>query len=631
MSNSHVGKGYDAANTSNYIGKTQGFGVVPIQDHTTTEMMQHTVVGLGDRYNIDITGQMKSWKQEETPFLTLLSNLGTGSTNNPYHTWVDEYTGDSWVDIALDDLRLVSKSETVDAIKIPRSGYESTITQQMIAPTASGYQGGSYKFSGQDAVETASTAYLDGIFNMALVKPTSGKIVFKSPTSGMFGTVYRSFNLIRQYASMCEYTLDGKVISFNSNTTVNPLYFAFDDIYAVEKVGESDPEFVVHNFEEVILRIEKVEIVSNNSVDSLVFTLNVKACNEAQLQNMYAVSLANVAITASTALANPTTNPKKAANALMGYVSHPSRMVMIGLPVLNQPSIPEGDKFVDGGNLNFSRDRKTNLVEIFKSKSYGITGTHQASTFRFGDDFARVREMHMSLYKRQINYKLITGIAGETVASNANSFANGQPVRSLGGFLDYSLFPINYKKVPLPNMSSADTGMSAYDTLNRFVDRIANGTFAFRNSQGSKNITLSCSKAFLRRLSPYVNYALSSNVGMGGTIQIQQPAQMTFGLKLTTFVSTDGVAVNFIHEPALDYMVNFPAAYHQFGKGDLNPQEILLNIDYQNVKKITFRNDRIVGSIQDIGQDAFKEGITGDHTFELNFPKNHGVIWCPTS
>lgn len=388
-------------------------------------------------------------------------------------------------------------------------------------------------------------------------------------------------------------------------------------------------KFVVHNFEEVILRIDKVEIDADNS---LVLTLNVNACNEAQLKNMYAISLANVAITASSVFANASTNPKLAGSALMGYVSHPSRMVMIGLPVLNQPSIPEGDKFVDGGNLNFSRDRKTNLVEIFKSKAYGITGTHQASTFRFGDDFARVREMHMSLYKRQINYKLITGIAGETVAGNANnSFANGQPVRSLGGFLDYSLFPINYKKVPLPNMGSDDTGLNAYNALNRFVDRIANGTFSFRNSQGSKNITLSCSKAFLRRLSPYVNYALSSNVGMGGNIQIQQPSQMTFGLKMTTFVSTDGVVVNFIHEPSLDYMINFPAAYHQFGKGDLNPQEILLNIDYQNVKKITFRNDRIVGSIQDIGQDAFKEGITGDHTFELNFPKNHGVIWCPTS
>lgn len=625
MSNSHIGKGYGEANTSNYIGKTQGFGVVPIQDHTTTDMMQHTVIGLGDKYNIDVTGQMKSWRQEETPFLTLLSNLGTGSTNNPYHTWIDEYTGDSWVDIALDDLRLVSTAnESVNTTTIPRSGYASTVDYQMVAATDSGYQGGSYQFSGQDA-DDDDPDYLDDIYNMALVK-SDGTIVFKSPTSGMFGTIYRSFNLIRQYASMCEYKLENNTISFDTTKTVNPLYFAFDDMYAVEMSDDDKP--IVHNFEEVILRIEKVEIAKN----SLVFTLNVKACNEAQLQNMYAVSLANVAITASSVFEDLEANPGIAGSALMGYVSHPSRMVMIGLPVLNQPSIPEGDKFVDGGNLNFSRDRKTNLVEIFRSKAYGITGTHQASTFRFGDDFARVREMHMSLYKRQINYKLITGIAGETVASNSsNSFANGQPVRSLGGFLDYSLFPINYKKVPLPNMGNSDSGIDAYNTLNKFVDRIANGTFAFRNSQGSKNITLSCSKAFLRRLSPYVNYALSSNVGMGGNIQIQQPSQMTFGLKMTTFVSTDGVIVNFVHEPSLDYMINFPAAYHQFGKGDLNPQEILLNIDYQNVKKITFRNDRIVGSIQDIGQDAFKEGITGDHTFELNFPKNHGVIWCPTS
>lgn len=242
MSNSHVGKGYDAANTSNYIGKTQGFGVVPIQDHTTTDMMQHTVIGLGDKYNIDVTGQMKSWRQEETPFLTLLSNLGTGSTNNPYHTWIDEYTGDSWVDIALDDLRLVSTivaNQTNATTAIPRSGYGSTIVDQMVAATDSGYQGGSYKFNGQGAPDNDGNATYLGtsyIYNMALVK-SDGTIVFKSPASGMFGTIYRSFNLIRQYASMCEYVLGTKTISFDTSKTVNPLYFAFDDMYAVEMGG----------------------------------------------------------------------------------------------------------------------------------------------------------------------------------------------------------------------------------------------------------------------------------------------------------------------------------------------------------------------------------------------------------
>lgn len=621
--------------TGNTVGMTN-VGVAPITDHNTTDaaLTQNTIVSNGDRYTIDITGLVRKWRTEETPFLAIMDNLGGGSVSNPYHVWIDEYEGDSWVDIKLDDFRSANtKNNSFVSTTIP--GYNSTLPSQPHEIDSDSYVGGSFTFiglnpsslsafgtvkniSGVGNSTNVATAILAAIGNgHAITLPSAGTdrlIAFKSHASpSIIGSPVNVYNNLRQFASFLGYNVieesatTATAITFGTTSKV-PIYFAFDDIYVKDGTG------VLH-YEEALLRLEAVAY--SNSV--LYFVLNLTQSNIAGLANATKVLLANEAINGATDDSD-----------FLGLVSHPSRMALIGLPIGNELPNPEGGKFAPGGNLNFGRERKENFVEIFRSPSYGITGTHQASKFRFGDDFARTRAMYMAQYKKRVNYKLLTGVKSEVPAINAtDKFANGQPARSVGGLLDYALFPINYKKVKLAEAGSSNAE-TLWTNLRKFIDSIANGTFAFRNGQGSQNITLLASKAFLRRLSPYVSSAFSYSQGMGGQIQINQPSEVNFNIKSTSFVSTDGIRVNFVHEPALDYMINFPLAYHQFGVGSVRAQDILLNVDFQNVKKMTFRNDRIMGSIQDIGQDAFLEGITGDHTLELSFPKNHGVIYSPT-
>lgn len=612
--------------TNNYIGLTDT-GITPIQDQNTSALTSSTIVGNGDKYNIDITSLVRTWKTEDTPFLAIMDNMaGAGSATSPYHTWIDEYDGDSWVDIALDNLRLASTALGSGG-SIPSSGYGATIANSAVGIGSSSYVGGTYKFIGVNpgdldafhttlfnvsGVTTKANVNAAALMGTGTVDADDKYIIMRAPTTNIIGSAIQTYNLFKQFANFCGYTQGTNTTATNIvkfGTGNNPLYFAFDDMYG------KDSSNVVHHYEEVLMRIEAVRYSSAG----LDIVLNVSQSNIAGLGDLSSILLANAEITGDSADDDD----------YIGLISHPSRMAMIGLPVANELPVPEGDKFTMGGNLSFGRERKENFVEIFRSPAYGVTGTHQASKFRFGDDFAKTRAMYMAQYKKKVNYKLITGVKYETVADATNTFVKGQPVRSVGGLLDFALFPINYKTVKLaPQSGTAD---QTYQNLNKFIDSIANGTFAFRNSKGSANISLLCSKAFLRRLAPYVAFSMASNNGMGGQVQVQQPNELNFGIKTTTFMSTDGVRVNFIHEPALDYMVSFPVAYHQFGVANVRPQDILLNIDFNNVRKVTFRNDRILGSIQDIGQDAFLEGITGDHTFELSFPKNHGVIYCPAS
>ena len=300
------------------------------------------------------------------------------------------------------------------------------------------------------------------------------------------------------------------------------------------------------------------------------------------------------------------------------------------MPITAPLPIPEGDVFKFGGNFTKHTERKENYSQIFATPKYGITGTHQASTFRFGDDFVETRAYYMDMYKHQKVGAILYGLKSEQLASNSNAMANGQPVRTLGGLLDYALFPISYIKKPLAKIGIYDSNIEPVTTMSNWMSEVANTLLAFRTN-GSKNLTLFCSQAFIDKLDVYTRLTIANNNYMAGQVQRVAPSQLTFGLEIFTFKTTKGVQINFIHEPALDMMAGFPVAYHRFGVSYVDPKDILLSVDMNNIKQVVCRPDQIHGGIQEIGQDAFLEGMRGESSFKLRFPKNHAIIYAPTS
>ncbi len=623
------------ATTGNYNVKTHAELGLTTNVQTTAAFTQ-TILGVGDKYNIDLYGSMMTWKVDETPFLTMLYNLGTESAAPPYIVWNDEYKGTSWVDIGLDEMRLVdAKSSTGGNVTLPMSGFAATVAANTlaVAPDSSGYVGGSFAF-GYVATDAASGAITGTYDNLNISLPVS----FTTAKTGLTATCYtialkdstnqgrvlNVYNRLRQLLYNLKYVestsgANRTMLKYTAGTTYNPVYFAFDDVYFYDTANGG----ALVNKQELLIRIEGIVLnqVSSTAPELYIF-LNVAQCNHSISGYEYMLTSANH-------------NYEGAENAAIfaGQVSHPSRMVQIGVSTTAPLGIPEGDVFVAGGNFTSYRERKDNYSQIFATPKYGITGTHAASNFRFGDDFAATREQWLSLYKGWKAAAYLTGIKEETVVNGATGNATqmtGQPARRLGGLLDYSLFPITYMKKPLADIAYGDSNVTAVTALSNWFNDLSNSLLAFRTSSSTKNITLLCSQKFLDKLDVYVRLSQNSP-WMGGSVQMPAPSQLTFGLQIYTFKTSKGIMVTFAHEPALDYMVSMPVAYHQFGRGSIDPKDCLLSIDLNNVKQVLCRPDKIEGGIQEIGQDAFLEGMRGESSFKLRFPKNHAVIWCPES
>jgi len=630
-----------------------------------------TILGIGDKYLIDIRGSMMTWKTEDTPLLSILYNMGTESAPPPYITWTDEYTGDAWFDIGLDDLRLVNNARSSSgSVTLPGSGYGATISNKNIpvGVTESTYVGGMYEFydvdrtsfedtSGQaggsaaatklaisDAVPpTIGTAAVAGadpkaaknISRKTNIEFASGDervcfpISVKASTNhrGRLSTVY---DRLRQFLYNFKYSHSIVAASGNNSAyelllytpgeTLAPIYFAFD----TTATAEGDTNATKKELHEVLIRIEAVKFIYavNSDPDMMIIFLNPAQSNIAGL------SSANLLLLGVSSEDNQAT----ATHPLEGYIAYPSRMCQVGQVVEAPLPIPEGDNFSDVGNFTQHRETLVNYSQIFATGKYGITGTVQASKFRFGNDFAKTREMWMKQFKSSRVAALLRGVRSETkVVSNSRSKEglNGQPVRSLGGLLDYSLFPITYIRKPLATLTSVSTN-KALD-LSRWLSDLGNSLTAFRSkSDSSRNLTLLCSQKFLDKLDLYVRSTFN-DPWMGGQIQIQKPSALTFGLEIYQFKTSRGIGLNFIHEPALDYMVEFPVAYHMFGKGKVDAKDILLSLDTNNIKHVICRPDVIHGGIQDPGQDMFQEAMRGEASFMLRFPKNHAIIYVPES
>ncbi|MDX9803191.1 MAG: hypothetical protein RBS96_04100 [Dehalococcoidales bacterium] len=672
---------------TNYEGKTAAeLGLT--QDLESTGAFSGTTIGIGDKYMIDLYGNMITHKVEDTPLLTILSNLGTVSEKPPYIVWNDEYEGKMWWDIAIDNLRQKDALDAGgnDSLVLPGSGSKAMVdgTQRPYALTDAAYTGGAIKLLSATSLNsnpanniltaTDSSAIANQAFVGAGTNQASGmafcpannrgnttatnKLFFaiKQENDNTVGTADTVYNRLHQLLTNLGYTkvsatgsLPIALERFDYSTSVTaPVYMAFDEIH-LAKATDNNTETTVTDMEthyEALILLNKFGKYTDSSGNYLFFELDLGVSNldlGLTIGNYVAYASSSVPGKYDCACLSfplvtgpvPATGPYgiflNEGRTTAKHIGKMSRMVHIGRNMVAPPPIPEGDTFTAGGNFTAWRERLTNFSQIFATPKYGITGTHQASQFRFGDDFQRTRAMYLELYKGMKESAFLFGIKGEVAVTSAttnDSFMVGQPARQLGGLLDYALFPITYMKKALGTGSYTDPGIPNANFIT-WLDDICDRLNAFKYN-GSKDLTFLVSKNFLRRLIPYTRTISNNGNIMGGQVQIAKPTQLSFGLELYTFVSASGANVKFIHEPALDTLPHFPVPYWMFGTANVSPRDIMISIDTNNIKQVVCRPDRIYGNIQDIGQDAFMEGMRGESSFILRYPKNHAIVYAPT-
>ncbi len=645
---------------SNLIGKQ--FTGLHSQDLITTGIQTDTIVGYADRYQIDLFGNMQTYEVEETPLLTLLSNLATESVNAPVVVWNDVYRGNQWFDIHIDDFRLYDALNAVDTDQSQAAyakrynslayssdtsaNYTDGITVDYLPNviTAAAYVGGqlpmyTYAAAGTPLPTTDDTNLLapnpDTNTDVAPLSASIPLILNHAWASGnvgagkawlgfyggnaIRGNIYNVWNNLRNPALFAKYveTIGTNMtkLVYTEGTSIAPLYLGIDSMIVTNDNAASPYAGTYEHHHSVLARIEKAVLrrAAAGTAYYIWFELNFNP------------GASNFETELSDGLGSSTNN------GVALWLTEPygaiSRMVMLGSPATAAKPIPEGDKFVAGTNINRVGERMENFTQIFQSPSYGITGTAQASKLRFLDTFQETRAEYLVWYKRQIEATILNGVKVETTASStSNAFVNGQPVRQMGGLLDRALFPLRFFRTVVP--SSAGAGG---ESLRKFIDQLADSINAFKN-KGAKDITFLCSGKFKRTLSALVdsymgtyNASTSGAFARGGFIQREAPSVITFGLQVDTFTTIDGINVKFIHDKALDYMPGLNLPYYLAG-GNYGPRDVLIALDLGNIKRGILRPDQIHGNIQDPGQDAFLEAMRGESTLMVRFPRNHTIV-----
>ena len=665
--------------TNNYVGKTLNDIGLTQQLETTAAagINTKTILGVGDKYQIDLYGSLQTHRPEETPLLTIMESIGSETANAPYFVWSDEYVGTSWWDISLDNLRqknVVSALGGTKDVQLSGFGAKYDINSMPVAISENTYAGGILKIVPITSVDHATnnilaftdnqSTNLDKVQDMTI--PSNNFMYGQAmvPTNGIAGTVMFAimqdndntvgqmdvtWNKIRNLLVNMGYqelgydnTNDdnnyekGTVLRYTPDSML-PVYMALPNIsyYDGYTTGNHAHE------EQILVRLRAVAYTTvggkNVGKLGLVFAIDFTDSNSTMTAgNLTAYNSGSAYDSVMIGQPYPKGTPANV-YAVFGatqsdaakYAGSISRMLFIGQAQNAAQPIPEGDKFTAMGNFTMGREQKMNLTQIFVSPAYGITGTHQASSFRFGDDFAKTRDMYFSIYKKRMQGTFMYGVKGETVANavsgNYGAFVTGQPMRATGGLMDYAMFPIRHIKAPLQGVAWNN---SAADRLIDWLDKLAENLAAFRQ-QGTKSLTFLCSQNFVNRLNRLVRGTTSNSLIMGGAVQLQAPSQLSFGLQYYEFVASSGVLVKFIHDPGMDNTPSIKVPYWIYGQQALSPRDLLISIDPQNMKRVVLRPDKIHGNVQDIGQDAFMEAIRGESGFKLRFPQNHAIVWAP--
>jgi len=546
---------------------------------------------IGDKYMIDIYGDMISFNPQDTVLLSIIAGLGSAPMTSPYVTWNDEYNGNMWADLKFDILRMANNASRVNA------GELRWCTKDL---------------DGTQAYQATLVARLATLYFLESDDDIVGK---KSIFVRNLGNLLKNLG----YTSIDESggtVTDGTENGYTSNATATPLYVAFEDIYFDVGGLELQKHEIIAKVKSLRWGDTYLDEVVSGTYDAYAFEL-VLDFSDSNADDITATSVI--------LLEEINTGSGAAFEAGSDGFTRISRMGLIGDSQTPPEAIAEGENFEDGGNFNYSVENIQNKSQIFTSPKYGVTGTRQASKARFFDEFQLSRARNLSLYKKKLNASMLRGVQSESFSATT-----GKPKRTMSGILDYSTFPIRYMKAKLPSTID-DHGVALAD----WIDNLVYALQAFRQGGGAKAFTCLVSQNILNKLGRANAFIGSSNAGnvFGGIFTVTPPSTLTLGLQVYEYKSTYGV-IRFIHEPSFDLMPVLKAStgklggvpQHMFGTGGLNPRNILMILDKGYIKQRTLRPDKIYGNIQDIGQDAFEEAMRGEHSLQLRFPRNHTIV-----
>ena len=292
---------------ADYIGLTSA-ELGHTQDLESSGAYADTIIGIGDKYMIDIYGNMLTHKVEDTPLLTIMSNLGTVSEKPPYIVWNDEYQGNMRWDIALDNLRYRDSKAASGSAASSLSGSGAVIGNNTMpyAITSSSYIGGMLKaVSMLDANSTTNRNILacaDGATTLYKVAFTGGSnttfgqafcpannrgaataatnkilIAFKKDNDNTVGSIETVWNRMHQLLTNLGYSKVSAsgpndngaqtLVRFDYSTSaMAPVYMAFDEIsfgLGAGSTSNSNDTLVkgtIESYNEVLILINKCGI-----------------------------------------------------------------------------------------------------------------------------------------------------------------------------------------------------------------------------------------------------------------------------------------------------------------------------------------------------------------------------------
>lgn len=656
---------------TNYIGKTNAnLGLSQELESSPSGGVHTTVLSATDKYKIDLHESMITYKAADTPILQILLNMGDQPAGNPVYLWNDAYEGDGWWDISLDTLRQRNNASSGSVSKpIPNSGYEATYdaSYEPFAISNSSDIGGLMKILPVTALGTGFKPTDGSTASHAMtVKPTIvvnncayGTVVapaeagvawfaFKKENDVTLGQLEKVYEQLRVILTLLGYTKTVikdttdtyQIGEFLDGTTCTlPAEMAFPEIHVANGAGTTIADYLVESFYNIFAKIKyvaygKLDAVNNTGDIFLMFGIDFSTSNASISLGIYNSSsnldCACIGVPANVGTVSSGLYTMFRQSGAPDYIGRIMRLIHLGEPTTAAIPNPEGDKYKQAGNVFTSIERTFNFTQIFRSKAYGVTGTHQASNFRFADTFIKTRELHFSKYKKEMNRTMLVGKKNESFASvSGNEFMTGQPVRSTGGFLDQALYPIGYAKMPLPRIGFSQN-MNGEDYLITWIENLIDSATTFRNEKGAGLLTFIMSSYFAQRLNLYIRQIMANPRITGGQLTYTPNSTFDMSLNVYDYVSTRGKQVKFVVDPALDNTPSIPVPWYMFGRGSLNPRELLISIDSKNVKRMVLRPDQIEGNIQDIGQDAFLEGMKGECGFMMRYPQNNLIVWAPT-
>lgn len=314
-------------------------------------------------------------------------------------------------------------------------------------------------------------------------------------------------------------------------------------------------------------------------------------------------------------------------NTLYG-VTYISPVVMLGGWGEFTEGVPEGSRSRDGESIKRNFGSKTNFVQIFRSKSWSMTGSRYAhKSPRFIDDWKDTRDRYMKVYKDSITTGLLFNTKAINKALNPET-GKYETVRHTGGLLDRQTWNIRYFRADSLAQSGYSTALEASTELFDWVEGLAEAHTAFMTDKKSKTITIAVSSEMIRSLRRVAALAQGYGQNLFGQTNTGnvQKGTMDLGFDVTTFNTAYG-KVNFVEEPAFSFMPSMALPYQLTGGAKITPKKIGLMLDLPSVVMRTYRPDKLQGNLMLPDEDiALKEDLIGEHGLEVTKPRHQSLI-----